>query len=69
METLTEKQIERLQYLLSKTDVKDSALPGLSDDEAAEVRMLAYGLDEVTAREIAAIERGQSRGDLIEIAE
>jgi hypothetical protein len=67
MADLNEEQLDRLQALMAKrTDPTDPALPGLTDEEAEEALVLAFGLDPVTAAEITAIERGQIAGDVIE---
>jgi hypothetical protein len=67
--TLTLEQETRLRELLERTDPEDSAYPGLTDDEAAEIRQIICGLDEVEARFITAIERGKIKGDIVEIPE
>lgn len=40
---------------------------GLSDDELIELIMKATGVDEQTARFILALERGEIKGDIIEL--
>jgi hypothetical protein len=66
---LSPEQETRLRELLDRTDPEDSTYPGLTDDEAAEVRQIICGLDEVEARFITAIERGEIKGDIVEIPE
>jgi hypothetical protein len=55
----------RLAELLAKVTGDTADYPGLSDDEAAEVYVLAFGMDPIQAAEIVAIERGEIEGDVI----
>ena len=64
---MTPTEQQRLKILLKGRDDFSSANPAWTSDEAAEVVQLVCVVDQVTAREIVAIERGENAGCVVEV--
>lgn len=67
--TLTNEQYKTLVRILGEDLRVPDQYAGIADDDAVAVIQILHGCDEIQARFILAIERGEITGDVIEVKE
>ena len=67
--TLTNEQHKTLIRILGEDLTVPAGYAGIADDDAVAVIQILHGCDEMQARFVLAIERGEITGDVVEVEE